>query len=92
MRQARIDNEENERKKVDKKTTLKNDESYSTQNIISREQKAINLRTLHGDKTKIIETVTYKNGVVKSRVKGILKGKRVVSNSGIDAKLLNGAK
>jgi hypothetical protein len=92
MRQEKIANEENEKRIQDKKVTKANKSLYSDDKIVNKEQYAKHLSTSVGDKTKIIEVVTYKNGVVKSKCKGIMKGRHVVSNSGIDKKFLNGAK
>jgi len=90
MARKRIEKEEVENKKTDKEVTKKNETAYSEANVVNRIQRAEHLRTSVGDKTKIIETVTYKNGVAKSKCKGIIKGKHVISNSGIDEKFLKG--
>lgn len=38
----------------------------------------------NGDKKKIMKKVTYKNGVVKSTLIGMMKGKRIILDRGID--------
>lgn len=73
--------EQNEnRRKIDEDVTQKNAEAYTKAK--KREQDVTKIQTEKGMKEKIIERVTYHNGVVKSRLVGIVK----------DGKLIYGAK
>jgi hypothetical protein len=84
---AEVTKEERERRqKEDKRVTTQNKQSYSKNNIKSKEQTSIK----DGDKVKIVERCVYKNGVVKQRMVGILKRGKVISNYGIDKKFLKG--
>lgn len=60
-----------EKKARDKETTAKNDEAYSDKNIKKREEELLKVKVEKGMKEKLIERVTYRNGVVKNRLKGL---------------------
>jgi len=66
-------------------------DAYADKNVVSSIQDKRETKDLHGAiKTKIIERVKYKNGVVKERIKGILKNGNVIYDNGIDKKFLKG--
>lgn len=86
---------ENEKKKSEdlKKSetilTKQNAAQYSPKNIKSKDQEEIRVST---ERVKVVERVTYRNGVVKSRIVGVLKKGKIIYNAGIDKKFLPGNK
>ena len=79
-----IDNnkaEENEAKVRDEKVTRLNEESYKDKNIKSVKEIRDKFKDAKGKtKEKVIERVTYKNGVVKNRLVGVYKEGRLIYN------------
>jgi hypothetical protein len=70
---------EAERKKEDAKVTKLNEQSFHDKNIEKVDIEKRNFRDPKGnDKEKVIEHVTYHNGVVKSRLTGMYKNKKVI--------------
>ena len=59
-------------------------DAYNKKNEVENEQYYKKSKDIHGAiKTKVIERVKYKNGVVKERIKGILKNGEVIYDNGI---------
>ncbi len=74
------DNEINNAKKAaDKKLTETNAMTYSPKNILKSRQ----YTTQNGDKIKIHEETTYKNGCIKSKIVGMKKKGKIIWNGGI---------
>jgi hypothetical protein len=59
---------------------------YTKDKIKKTEQEEVKVST---ERSKIIERVTYKNGVVKSRLVGTLKKGKVIFNAGMEKQWLN---
>lgn len=59
---------------------------YTKDKIKDTEQEEVKVST---ERSKIIERVTYKNGVVKSRLVGTIKKGKVIYNAGLEKKWLN---
>ena len=70
---------EAERKKEDAKVTKFNELAYQDKNIKKVDVEKRNFRDPKGnDKEKVIEHVTYHNGVVKSRLTGMYKNNKII--------------
>jgi hypothetical protein len=70
-----------ERKKEDEKVTKFNDETYKDRNIKDVKTEREKFKDAKGHvKEKVIEHVTYRNGVVKSRLTSVYKDGRVIYN------------
>jgi hypothetical protein len=72
-----------EKVKDAKKNTIA---QYTEDNIKKTEQEEIKVST---ERSKVVERVTYKNGVVKSRLVGILKKGKIIYNAGLEKQWLN---
>jgi phosphoribosylaminoimidazole carboxylase (NCAIR synthetase) len=88
-----MDGEENQKSRQDEKKVLaakedriKAETAYNKNNIKSTDQEEVKVSQ---ERSKIIERVTYKNGVVKSRLVGIIKKGKVIHNAGLDKKWTN---
>ena len=85
----RINEAEQEKKEEVKKKSIKNQKMYSKDQIKKVEQYKKHMKDVDGaEREKIIEAVTYKNGVVKECIKGIIKNGKVLFNAGIKDGLL----
>ena len=59
-------------------------ETYSEKNLKDVKEHYLRSVDRHGArKVKVIQVLTYKNGVVRRRIKGILKNGEVIYNNGI---------
>lgn len=61
-----------EKRERTKKLDESNDAEYTENKIKKKEEEVVRVRVEKGYKDKVIERVTYRNGVVKNRLKGIL--------------------
>ena len=55
---------------------------YKPENIEKKEDKEMTIILNSGQKQKIIEEVTYKNGVVKRHLKAVIKDGKKISGKG----------
>ena len=70
-----------ERKKEDEKVTKFNDETYKDKNIKDVKVERDKFKDAKGHiKEKVVEHVTYRNGVVKSRLTAVYKDGKLIYN------------
>ena len=70
-----------ERKKEDERVTKFNDETYRDKNIKDVKVERDKFKDAKGHiKEKIVEHVTYRNGVIKSRLTSVLKDGKLIYN------------
>lgn len=74
---------EQKKKEKDKILSKVNANFYTEKNVKDRHQEEIKVAV---DRSKIVEKVTYKNGVIKSKIVGVLKKGKVIHNAGLDPK------
>jgi hypothetical protein len=79
------------RKEEDERVTKINDESYKDKNIKKVETERDKFKDAKGNiKEKVVEHVTYHNGVVKSRLTSIYKNNRLLYSAASKTKKKKG--